>query len=250
MITEDIKNAFKKNYPDELINGIFDNYEKALKQFRLENWQYCGNEIGQFVEIARRMIEYDLTGNYTPLTEKLPLFNQAELNKFESASSTINETFRIIIPRRLHSMYCIRSKRGMIHKGDIDPNKMDASVLLQDAKWVLAEFFRMCTSYSIEKSEEIISSIISKERSLIWDTGDVLRILDTKMSAKSKVLCLLYAKDNQSDMDLYNAIEYSNTAVFRSSVLKKLHTCRFIEYSNGVCKLSPLGIREAEKLLK
>ncbi|MBR3150035.1 MAG: hypothetical protein IKF64_07685 [Eubacterium sp.] len=250
MIIEDIKQCFKTYYPDELINGIIDNYEKALKQYRLENWQYCGNEIGQFVEIARRMIEYDLTGNYTPLNKKLANFNQTELNKMENASSNIDETFRIIIPRRLHSMYCIRSKRGMIHKGKIDPNKMDASVLLQDAKWILAEFFRMCTSYSIDKSEEIISSIIYKDSPLIWDTGGTLRVLETKMPAKNQVLCLLYTKNSQSDVDLCEAIEYSNFAVFKSSVLKKLHISRLIEYKNGICKLSPLGIQEAEKLLK
>ena len=138
----------------------------------------------------------------------------------------------------------------MIHKGKIDPNKMDASVLLQDAKWILAEFFRMCTSYSIDKSEEIISSIIYKDSPLIWDTGGTLRVLETKMPAKNQVLCLLYTKNSQSDVDLCEAIEYSNFAVFKSSVLKKLHISRLIEYKNGICKLSPLGIQEAEKLLK
>lgn len=136
----------------------------------------------------------------------------------------------------------------MIHKSAIDPNKMDASVLLADAKWVLAEFFRLSSTLTFEETTEIIDSIINKETSLIWNVGKSLRILNPKMATKDKVLCLLYAKNGQSEMELLNATEYRNKTSFRN-ILKRLHKEKLIEYSSECCVLSPTGIDEAEKLL-
>ena len=136
----------------------------------------------------------------------------------------------------------------MIHKSHIDPNRMDASVLLSNTKWVLAEIFRQVSTMSFEKTEEIVNSIIRKESSIVWDTGDGLRILDTKMSCKNKVLCLLYMKDGQLDTDLQKSTEYKNTTEFKR-VLRSLHKEKLIEYSDSKCILSPTGLIEAETLL-
>ena len=82
------------------------------------------------------------------ISNKLPNFNERILTTWENYGSAYDEVYRIIIPRCLYAMYCIRNKRGMIHKNHIDPNKMDATILLNDTKWVLAEFFRMSSTLS------------------------------------------------------------------------------------------------------
>ena len=194
------------------------------------------------------MVEYKLSGRYTLLTEQLSIFSEKVLTGYEQSQKEISESYRIIIPRILYSMYCLRNNRGMIHKSAIDPNKMDASVLLADAKWVLAEFFRLSSTLTFEETTEIIDSIINKETSLIWNVGKSLRILNPKMATKDKVLCLLYAKNGQSEMELLNATEYRNKTSFRN-ILKRLHKEKLIEYSSECCVLSPTGIDEAEKLL-
>ena len=200
------------------------------------------------VEVARRIIEYQLDNSYTPLTNKLANFNERILTAWENYDSKFSESYRVIIPRCLYSMYCIRNKRGMIHKNHIDPNKMDATVLLSNTKWVLAEFFRQASTMSFEETETVIDSIMYKETSVIWDTGNGLRILEPKMSCKNKVLCLLYVKDGQQDVELQNSIEYKNTTEFKR-VLRTLHKDKLIEYSNSKCVLSPLGLSQAEDLL-
>lgn len=154
----------------------------------------------------------------------------------------------MLIPRTLYAMYCLRNKRGMIHKSSIDPNKMDATVLLGNAKWILAEFFRLASTLPFEETEAIIESIICRETSVVWDTGTSLRILDTRMSAKDKVLCLLYVKDRQSELELQTSIEYKNGSEFKK-ILRGLHKDKLVEYSEGKCMLSPIGILQAEVLL-
>lgn len=247
MIKNDVAKILSINYPVELVESTLSSYENALSEYQKGHWQYFGNEIGQFVEIVRRMIEYQLTSIYTPLENKLPNFNEKVLIAWENSDAKISEVYRIIIPRCLYSMYCIRNKRGMIHKNKIDPNKMDATVLLSNAKWVLAELFRQVSSLSFNDTAEIIDSIIVKNIDIAWKVDNTLRILDNKLSSKNKILCLLYIQDRMSDVELQKAIEYKNSSDFKK-ILKSLHKDRLIEYSTA-CILSPLGIIEAEKIL-
>ena len=248
MTRNDIQTILESAYPHELAESLITNYENALKEFKKGNWKYFGNEVGQFIEISYRMIEYKLTGTYTPIASKLPNFNERILTAWENLGSAYDEVYRIIIPRRIYSMYCIRNKRGMIHKNHIDPNKMDATVLLNDSKWILSEFFRLVSTLSFDETENVVNSIMCKENTLVWDTGYVLRILDTKMSSANKVLCLLYIRDSQSDEELRKSIEYKNLTEFKR-LLRTLHKNRLIEYRGSNCILSPIGIQCAEKLL-
>ena len=249
MTKSDIQTVLESVYPHELAESLLTNYENALREFKKGNWRYFGNEIGQFIEVSYRMIEFQLTANYTPIANKLPNFNERVLTTWENYGSTYDEVYRIIIPRCLYAMYCIRNKRGMIHKNHIDPNKMDATILLNDTKWILAEFFRLSSTLSFEETESIIDSIMCKENSLIWDTGSVLRVLDTKMSTADKVLSLLYVKDSQTDLELQKSVEYKNFTEFKR-LLRTLHTKRLIEYDVPNCIISPLGIQRAEEILK
>lgn len=247
MTRSDIQNILVNMFPDELVESILTSYEKALAEYKKEHWQYFGNEIGQFVEVARRIIEYQLDGKYTPLTDKLGIFTEKVLTELERHDVKISEVYRIIIPRCLYSMYCIRNKRGMIHKSHIDPNKMDATVLLSNTKWVLAELLRQASTLSFDETEEIINSIIVKETSIIWNIGDNIRILDVKMPCKDKVLCLLYTKDGMTDKELQEYVEYKNTTEFKR-ILRTLHKNKLIEYAVPKCYLSPTGIVKAEEI--
>lgn len=248
MIRSDVQATLEGTYPKELVVSMLASYENALKEYKKGHWQYFGNEIGQFIEVARRMVEYQVDGAYTPLTEKLDIFSEKVLASIEGHSKTISEVYRVVIPRVLYSMYCLRNKRGMIHKSNIDPNKMDATVLLGNTKWVLSELFRLVSTLSFEETEATIDSIMSRETSVIWDTGSSLRVLDTKMNTKDKILCLLYIRDNQSESVLRNSTEYKNSSEFRK-LLKALHRDKLLEYSEEKCMISPLGVLRAEALL-
>lgn len=248
MTRSEIHNVLCTTYPQELISSMLTSYENALSEYQKSHWQYFGNEVGQFIEVARRAIEYQLEGKYTPLTDKLSIFNEKVLMALEGHSATISEVYRVVIPRTLYAMYCLRNKRGMIHKSHIDPNKMDATVLLNNMKWVLAELFRMTSSLSFEETESVIDSIICRETLVIWNTGSTLRILNTKMPTRDKILCLLYTKNNQSEAELRNSVEYKNSSEFRK-ILKALHRDKLIEYTVDKCSISPLGLEKAESVL-
>ena len=111
-------------------------------------------------------------------------FNQTVLNKYESATG--NKAYRIMIPRALYAMYCIRNKRGVSHISSISPNKMDASFILSSTKWVLAELVRIAGATSPDEAQKMVDVVIDKQVDLVWDDGETFIILNKKLKHRRK----------------------------------------------------------------
>ena len=242
-----INTILKTKYPKELSEKIVKIYTDILLEFRKKDWKNCISNVGQLNEAFFRVIEYELNGSCTDLSSPLPQFQNSTLSRWESIPNK-PEIFRIIMPRILFSMYCLRNKRGAVHLSNIDPNEIDATLLLQQTKWFLAEIVRLSSNLSFDETVELIKQITCKEIEIVWDTGDNIRILKNDLTTAQKVICLLYYKNNQTDEELFDNTEYKNFSLFKNRILKDLHQKRLIEYTNQDCKISPLGIKEAETI--
>ena len=87
------------------------------------------------------------------MNKKLPIITEGLLKTFEQSYNS-GEEYRIIIPRVLYSMYCIRNKRGMIHINNINPNRVDALYLINSSKWILSEIIRLTSNIDFEIATE------------------------------------------------------------------------------------------------
>lgn len=65
MINNAIYNILIQKYPQEIVKNLLENYFASLNEFRKNNWKYFGNEVGQFIEDCERLIDYQLTNQYT-----------------------------------------------------------------------------------------------------------------------------------------------------------------------------------------
>lgn len=178
------------------------------------------------------------------MSQQLPQFNSKVLNQWENSQISGSEIFRVVLPRILFGMYCLRSKRGAIHLSHIDPNESDATMLLYQVKWIVTELIRVSSNLSFDETTYIIKQIITKENTIVWNTGKKIRILKS-IPAQQQVLCLLYSSGSLTDKELFEYIEYTNFSVFKTRILKNLHKKRFIEYEIPNCILSPIGIFES-----
>lgn len=235
-------------YPSEIIDALLESYTQIVINYRIEKWKPSELDAGHFVESMRRIIEQELFGSYTPISSNLPSFNAEELRRYENATG--DETFRFVIPRILHSVYCIRNKRGVGHVSHISPNKMDASYILSSVKWALADLIRVSESCSNNEALSLIEAIVSREVDLIWDDGESFLILDTKLNYKQKVLLTLYKKGKVSIDELQNLLEYKNKSNFKK-LLKDLKSRQKIDIiEESICKISPLGVVSAESIIQ
>lgn len=242
-----LKNNLQR-YDEKLIEELEKIYTKILSQYKYKNWQYFGSEVGQFNEIVYRLVEKELMGKYTPLDKKIPIFNDSVLQTWENSNKICSdETFRVIIPRVLFSMFCLRNKRGMVHKNEISPNEMDANILLANVKWIISELIRKSQNVDFAEAQDIIANINTKDMDLIWNFDGKIKVLGN-MPTKKKVLILLYIKNKMSDDDLRQQLEYTNRTLF-NKILLDLHKLQLIDYSQHFCILSPIGIKEVEKIM-
>lgn len=241
-----IKKLLYTQIPQELIDYLIENYKKSLSQYKKENWDYFGNDCGKFNETFFRILQFKLDGNYTPLEKKLPIFNDKILIDWENKSSSINETYRVVMPRILYSMFCIRNKRGMIHINDISPSKTDATLLIYNMKWLICELLRIHNNNNIDETMTYIEDIMSKENSLIWNYNNKIKILDSSINIKDKICILLYVKNYQSSNELYDNSGYSNKSVF-SKKIKELVKDMLIAEEKGIYLISPKGIKFIEE---
>lgn len=235
------------DYPEELVDLLVEYFKEIDRGYRLEKWKPSELDSGHFVEIVRRIIEDRLFGSYTPIKKSLGPFSPAVLAKYESATG--DETYRIIIPRVLYAMYCVRNKRGVGHVGVVSPNKMDATFILSSARWVLAELVRLSGQKCPDEAHKVIGDLTDKYVDLIWSDGETFMILDPKMKAADKVLLALYKEDDVSVDTVQDRVDYKNRTNFRK-ILKQLEGKKFIHCNEqNQCKLSPLGVNEVESRL-
>jgi hypothetical protein len=239
-----------KSASDEILaKSIIDSYKEITENFVLEKWKYAELDAGHFVEAIRRFLELKLFGKYTPVNKKLSNFSNTILDAYENANG--DESYRIIIPRALHSIYTVRNKRGAGHLTGVSPNEMDAAFILYSTKWVLAELVRINSTLNPDETLAMISSIVERQIDLIWKHDGIVRILNINMPKNLQVLVLLYDENTQSEEQLIKAVEYSNSTDFRK-VLKKFHTKRLLEYEpdQKICTITPKGLIEAENIIK
>ena len=78
MTQSDIQTILSTVYPSELVESLLTSYTNALIEYKKGHWQYFGNEVGQFIEVARRIVENQLDGKYTLLTDKLSVFSEVD----------------------------------------------------------------------------------------------------------------------------------------------------------------------------
>jgi hypothetical protein len=240
----------KSSYNEEISEKILNSFSEIQNNFRLEKWKSSEFDAGHFVEIVRRIIEFELFGRFTPFSESIENFNISVLQKYENTIGK-HDSFRFLIPKILYGIYSIRNRRGVGHIGIISPNEMDASLILNSVKWVIAEIIRLKSDLEFDETKKIIGLIIEHEIPILWKYNSVRRILVTKMPTKEKVLVLLYDENPLKEKIIREAIEYKNLTNFKNKIIIPLHKERYIEYNqkNRICYLTTKGSMLAEKII-
>jgi len=235
-------------YGDKIAASVLASFRDIQTNFVLQRWKASELDSGHFVEAVRRIIQVELNGKPTPIGKPLPNFNDAELKRLEN--QTGNDSFRILMPRVLRSIYSLRSKRGVAHLGPISPNRMDSTLILYAVKWVLAELLRINSALDANDTQVLVDGIVQRDSPLIWDADGVKRVLAGNLRAQEKILVLLYDTSPMMLDGLRQSIEYGNATRFRT-ICSSLHSERLLEMSSsGKCTISPKGIAEAELILR
>ncbi|GAB3369922.1 hypothetical protein [Massilia agri] len=247
MRKELLKAILLADHPQEIVEHTVTSYQEVAGNFRLEKWKTSELDAGHFVESVRRLIENKLFGSFTAFNTAISSFNQGVLNKYEAAQG--GEEYRILIPRVLFAMYCIRNKRGVGHISTISPNKLDATFILHSAKWVLAELIRLSSKNSPAEAIQLVDNILERQVDLIWEDDETFMVLDKKLKTSDKILLVLYKQDRLSADELRAKVDYKNKSAFTKIIRGQQKEKAIAITAEGICKLSPLGVMLAEEII-
>ena len=235
--------------PEPLRDELLESFALIERNYRERRWEPSELNGGKLCEVVYSILRGYVDGSF-PSNASKPSNMVDACRALENTPSTFPRSVRIQIPRMLLALYEIRNNRGVGHiGGDVNPNEMDATCVLQMAKWVLAELIRVFHNVSTQDAQAAVNAISERELTLVWEVGGITRVLDTSLKATDQTLVLLYSRTIEfPEKELLNAVEYSSASNYRRDVLRKLHKKRLIEYNQekGVAHISPLGSHYVE----
>ncbi len=244
------------NLPDGLRTPLLTYFNEIRKNFVEMRWEPSELNGGKFSEAVYSILEGAITGKYPAKPKKPDRFADAcrGLEQKPATPHPGDRSLRVLIPRVLTALYEVRNTRGVGHSGgDVDPNHMDASVVLAMTNWVMAELIRIFHNVSVDEAQERVELLVERQLPIIWRVGPATRILNTALKTSEQVLVLLYTAPQRevAEADLFAWTEYSNQTVFRTSVLAPLHKSRLVEFREDtrLVTLSPLGVHEVEDVI-
>lgn len=240
--------------PTGLRDPLLHAYSEISANYFEHKWESSELNGGKFCECVYSVVNGALSGSYPAQPSKPRDMVQAcrTLEQVPPAAGRIGDrSLRILIPRMLQALYEIRNNRGVGHVGgDVDPNFLDATTVYSMTSWVLAELVRIFHGVTTREAQEAVDSLAERKLSLIWEVEGVKRVLDSSMKKSDQALTLLYQKPGWVlDEDLLSWVEYSSLNMFRTRILRPLHTLRLVEYDeiNERARISPLGAKEVEQ---
>lgn len=241
--------------PQGLRDELFDEFDSIVQNYRETRWKASGLDGGRFAEVAYSVLVGITTGTFPSKAKKPSYFKDkcdafaSDNRKYPPANSP--HSARVLIPRVLVVLYDIRNNRNVGHiGGDVDPNHMDAELVLHSAQWVMAEFVRIFHGLSIGDATATVDALVERTAPTIWQVGEKKRVLKTDLSLSDKTLLLLYSSTGAVlDKDLADWLKQPRLANYKR-VLTALDDKVWIEYAeDGSVTLSPLGVAEVETRL-
>jgi hypothetical protein len=127
---------------------------------------------------------------------------------------------------------------------------MDATFVVSASNWILAELVRVFHKLSIEQAQQLVDAIAERRVPLIWQGGDIKRVLNPKIEVRDQILLLVATSPAKVIVkDLRSWTEYKNTTRF-TDLLKSLHGARLLEFDerNSTVEILPPGSLEASQI--
>lgn len=236
--------------PPSLRKDLLDAFNEIVTNYQQRRWEPSELNGGKLCEAVYTVIKGLADGSYPDRSNKPR--NMVDACKAMENAAAQPRSVRIQIPRMLVALYEVRNNRGVGHAGgDVDPNEMDATVVLYMSKWLMAELVRVLHTVTTEQATDIVEALVERQVALVWRHEDKKRVLKTGLTLKQNTLLLMLSETGDvPEADLIGWLEHKNPANLRRDVLRPGHKARLWEYDEKArtLRLLPPGIEAAETL--
>jgi hypothetical protein len=177
--------ALSNGMPAVLATDLADDYLQMRQD--LATGTLGRSSVGKFVETLVQVLEHLDTGAYTAKPDV-----DAYLRTLESKARKLPDGLKIVAARVGRSMYTMRNKRNIAHKGEVDPNRFDLQYLVGAAQWILAELIRNVSALPMQQAGALVEQVTVPIGGLVQDFGGRKLVLAT-MSIPEEILVVLHS---------------------------------------------------------
>lgn len=236
--------------PKGLRTPLLQEYRSITANYAEHRWSPSALSGGKFCEIVYTILDGHAKGSYQAKPSKPKDFVSA-CRKLENNTS-VPRSFQILIPRMLPALYEVRNNRGVGHAGgDVDPNHMDATLVISMCNWVMAELVRVFHGMSTKGAQSLVDRLSERRVPLIWQGANVKRILDPKMKLSNQVLLFLATSPGPLKTDdILTWTGYADRSYYFKQ-LRGLHKTRMLELSadESCVEILPPGSKLASEIV-
>ncbi len=176
--------------PEELATAVLREYEEVKSRYFRRDYKTGSTYAGRFCEAVARILEFKATGNYTPVDAKIKV--EDVLNRLDKHGATLGDALRLHVIRIVRFVYGVRNSRDAGHLNDgIDSHFQDATVIVANLDWVLAELVRVWHNVTAAEATALITGIVTKQMPMI-EVLDGLPLPTKKLAHMDHVLVILY----------------------------------------------------------
>lgn len=246
-----ISESLKKKFDAKLVDELLAAYKEAKRNFYLGGLRLSAVEGGRFCEAAMRMLQQATTGTFTALGTMIDTDRLFQTLK-EIPRADQPASVRLNIPRVIRVVYDIRNGRDAAHLADdIDPNLQDATLVISNIDWTLAEFVRLYhPGVDGNEAQVIVNGLVVRQVPAVQDFAGFLKVLNPKLKASQYVLLLLYERGDSGAAlkELAEWVKPSMTANLKTTVRRLVHDNALVHQDGERLYLTKRGISEVERL--
>ncbi len=234
------------------VSAAIGHYQDTVEEFQLGEWENSIAKGGKFVEAVLKAL-WAHVGEAVP-TGKAFKAGSIMDGLGNKPAATADDTVRLTMPRACRLVYEVASNRGGRHDaGDVDPNQMDATLVVGACSWILAEMLRYAQKGAIglDAVRELVASLNQRKFPFTEDIDGRLYFSLKGLSARDVVLLTLWQihPRRMSKKELIAAAKRhgnseANAAVGISRLYKVVD-----DDGKGNLRILMSGIQEAEALI-
>jgi hypothetical protein len=240
--------------PAGLRDPLLKEYQTIVQNYLEQRWLPSELSGGRFSEIVYTVLDGHAKRSYAAAPSKPANFPDA-CKKLESNKLPhVPHSFQILIPRMLPALYDVRNNRNVGHVGgDVDPNHMDAVVVLSMANWIMAELVRVFHGLKVTEAQQVVDTLVEVRIPVVWsDGGGIKRVLRPELKLHEQIVLLVSVSvPDVTSKELIEWIEEDDKAYFKKT-LRNLHAKRLVEFneSTDTVKILPPGAKFVQDLIR
>ncbi|HDG97160.1 MAG TPA: hypothetical protein ENG73_03150 [Desulfobacterales bacterium] len=250
---EDIVKILSHIFPQEISKDLVNYFLQIRKE--IQTCELEKSTVGKFVETVVQLLQSLDTHRCGKYDKSVKDVDGQLRNVYESREiSNLPNDSRIAIVRIARAIYCLRSKRGIIHKNEIDPNIFDLQFIYAATQWILTELIRIAADIPIKESKKLVEHVQKPVIPIIETILGRPLVLDDSLTTKEEILLVLYERydkeETVSRSELGKAMDRKSASSV-SKALRELWDERLIEgNSKDGYQLTLLGVKKAQSIIK